>query len=139
MERIRTRWRSACVVASAAVAAVLAGCGDPPQPPPEEIRGVWRSDAPRYRDRYFEVRADAVLFGKGAYMPANHFFLVTTEAIDSPDANGKRWRLHYREDDGEVADLEILYEARPRERLRFANQSEWWMRGTRDVVGDGDA
>lgn len=46
--------------------AALAACSSrKTEPLPGDLIGVWTTDTPRYRDRYLELREDAIVFGTG--------------------------------------------------------------------------
>lgn len=109
------------------VVAVLASCASEPAPTPDEILGIWVTDAPRHQDRTFEIRDDAVIFGTGKFSAPRLYLLVGFEP--RPEITG--WQvctLLYREYDGSIAELDLQYQMRPKPRLRFSNRKEFWIR-----------
>jgi len=54
------------IVAATALLATLAGCqAQNENPVPDHLLGVWTTSAPRYADRYIEIRHDMIIFGTG--------------------------------------------------------------------------
>ena len=104
-------------------------CGEPKMPVPDEIRGHWRSDHVRYRDRTFEIRENAVLFGTGEFSAAALHRIVTVEPVQRRGATDEQgWRLVYSDHDGGTDAMELVYRAEPAPGLRFANREDWWRR-----------
>lgn len=70
------------------VLALSAGCGEPKiTEVPDELIGVWTTTAIDYRDRFLEIRKDAVLFDTGEGTPsANPVIEVTQEMADDRHA-----------------------------------------------------
>ena len=114
---------------------VFVGCAEELQPPHDDLLGVWKTDAPRYRGRFFEVRSDALVFGTGEFDPSRLLRLVGVIPSDSKATDGEGWILRYREDDGALIDLEVFVRPGPNARLRFANREEVWRR-TRGTSGE---
>jgi hypothetical protein len=48
-----------------AVACALAACRSRETTVPDGLIGVWTTEAPKYQDRFFDLRSDKVLFGTG--------------------------------------------------------------------------
>ena len=115
----------------AAVAALIfmAGCADEPQPTPSELIGIWRTAAPRHADRTLEVRADAVLFGRGKYSsPVRHSITSAIPGKSNGKSDIRSWVVMYRESDGSISEVELLYQDKPLPTLKFANRDEVWMK-----------
>jgi len=115
---------------------MLTGCALEPDPVPQEILGIWRTDAPRHRDRTFEIRDDAVIFGTGKFSAPRLHVLVRVEHRDDV-GDWQASMLFYREYDGSIAELELQYQTQPKLRLRFLHHAEFWYRS--DNQGSGDA
>jgi hypothetical protein len=127
--------RSICRVLGLLALAFLVGCGPEPTDLPPEILGDWTTDAPSYRNRHFEIRTNAIVFGTGEFSADLRHSLVGSET--KPGSDG--WTdcvLRYREPDGGVSDLGISYRTRPREELRFAHRKEVWTRRVNRKGGD---
>lgn len=102
-------------------------CGSGPTTPPAEILGRWVTDAPRHRDRIFEIRDDVVIFGTGKFSGPRLFTLIRVEP--RPDQAGwKVCRLFCREDDGTVGEIALRYKTEPKPMLRFSDRAEFWFR-----------
>lgn len=114
----------ALLLALAAVTG-LAGCGGE-TPVPEELLHVWRTDHPGYEDRYLDIRRHSVVFGTGGASSVGH----PIERVELEDAedDGFLCVLHYRTRDGGDAQLRLVYEPGPPQRLRFENRKETWVR-----------
>jgi hypothetical protein len=106
---------------------VLLACEPALEPPPAELVGTWRTAAPRYRDRVFEIREDAVVFGTGRFSGSRLHLLLGVER-DEPVDGWDVYRLHYREYDGAITPLEIHLWPGGSGTLRFANRAERWSR-----------
>ena len=114
-------------VALAALVALAAGCSDPPEPVPTELLGTWRSTHERYRDRTFEIREDAVLFGTGEHKaPAFHRIVTAEHLEESAGGATQKWRLVYRDKDSGTDSIELVYRDKPKRSVRFANRRDWW-------------
>jgi hypothetical protein len=122
-------------VLAAILMALLGSCESASTPPPVDILGVWMTDAPRHRDRSFEVREDAVVFGTGRFSAPQLYTLVRVEP--RPDSVGwKVCRLFYRERDGTVSEIDLEYTAQPKPTLRFFDRKEVWFRSPNQGVDD---
>jgi hypothetical protein len=62
-------WKATCCRAIVAIAVLgfLSGCNAAREPGvvPPDLIGVWKTDDPRYIDRYFELTADTITVGTG--------------------------------------------------------------------------
>lgn len=105
-----------------------------PGPVPPELVDVWRSDAPAYRDRIFEVREGWVVFGTGEHTRS----IFEIEGVDSEPGSGGRVHhtLHYWTQDGERLSVQLIYQPgdpgrsaskRP-DSLRIGHRDETWVR-----------
>lgn len=113
---------------------LICACEDPPSPPPEQILGGWVTDAPSHRDRTFEIRDDAVVFGTGKWSSSRLHILIGVEERPSVQ-NWDVYTIRYREYDGSIGALEVHYRSTPKNMLRFANRQEIW---TRSQTGKQD-
>jgi len=109
-------------------------CEEPLEKPSGEIVGAWRTDAPSHRDRTFEIREDALVFGTGRYAPRRLHILIGVERRP-PAAHWDVYRIRYREYDGTTGEIEIHHRSGARPELRFANRPEVW---TRRDKGESD-
>jgi len=104
---------------------LLVACAEAPSEPlPGDLFQVWRTQAPGYRDRYFELRDGWVVFGTGRYTSALHAIQkVTSDA----EAGSTRYTIEYRADDGETLPLEILYTPGNPATLHVGLQPDAWI------------
>jgi hypothetical protein len=111
--------------ASLILTVVLAACsaGESEILPPEALQ-VWRTDAPGYRDRSFELRDGWVVFGTGYYTHSIH-------AIDSVEVDAEtetvRLEVAYRADDGESVPLRLVFTPGDPPALRIGSRSDVWV------------
>ena len=108
----------------------MAACSaPPPEELPAELLTVWRTQAPGYEDRAFELRDGWVVFGTGRYSNDIHQIQsVHSESVPG----GIRYTIEYRAEDGETVPLEIFYSAGPPIRLRVGQQRDTWFPEERD-------
>ena len=117
-------WGTRVLGAVLACCFALSACEPKSESLPREMLGVWRSEEPRYKNRYFELRDDSVIFGTGVLQFDIHALdHVASEANADGD---RRYTIRYRTDDGETAAVEVLHHLGPEATLRFANHGEVW-------------
>lgn len=112
------------------------GCGEAElEPIPDEILGVWLTDAPSYQGRTFEIRKDMIQFGTGEYSaPAIHS-VIGVERMESSDGS-EIFAIHHRESDGTSSQTKVAYRpgnkpsmtAATQPTLVFVNRKEVWKR-----------
>ena len=120
--------RSVTVIGICALACFLALwlTRDRAGPPPAELQGVWRSPAPAYAERSFEVRLDSVIFGTGRYtMDMWPLDGVIAERLGPSEI---LYTLRYLGEDREPDEVRVHHTAGPPESLRFDNRKEVWLR-----------
>lgn len=85
---------------------------------PEDLIGVWKTAEKNYSDRYFELRADRVIFSTGGWG-------VTAHPIDRMEEyreDGKVYYIiYYPNEDGEEYEFSFYYEP-GQGVIRFKNQ-----------------
>ena len=116
------RW---CVPALAAV--LLLACGPKVEDGvPTELQGRWITSAPKYRDRYFEIQPDNLIWGLADWELEAH----PIEKVESQrqGSDKTRYWLHYTESAGYQTALEILLRPGKQPKFRFANRPEEWTR-----------
>ena len=100
---------------------VLTGCADERDPRlPPELLGRWTTRAPKYRDRYFELRADGIaVFGRGG-TKKERSSIVDVDLIR--DGDFLQYHITHLNEVGETYTFSLSYHpARPSE-LTFVNQ-----------------
>ncbi len=96
---------------------------------PEEVRGVWVTDEPRYADRAFQLDADMVIFDTGESLAVHPL-----QAIDTTrSAEGTLLELRYRSE-GLLYAFDLFYRTDTETTIRFKNQPEiTWRRTDRPL------
>lgn len=100
--------------------------GCQPAAPPPELIGVWRTDAPAYRDRPLEIQPGWVVFGTGGR--ASSSFARDGADYELRDDGSVLCTLFYRSADGSRTHLRLVFAEGPPESLRFENRPEVWLR-----------
>jgi hypothetical protein len=100
----------------------LAGCSSDPLP--RELIQVWRSPAPGYSDRYFEVSEASITFGTGAGTRKRHFI----ESVQSEQVgNTTELTIEYRMDGGETAPLILVHTPGNPPHLQIGARKDQWV------------
>ena len=124
---LRHRRRPALAAACALALLVAGACGPPTlDQVPAHLVGRWQTDAPRYAERWLEVRPDSLSFGMGRVALDVH----AIERIEiEPEADeGAAYRLHYTEVEGFSDVLVLHYRGTPAPSLRLGARDEKWTR-----------
>ena len=104
---------------------LLSACSErAPESLPPELIQVWRTSAPGYRDRYFELRDGWLMFGTSRYFSSMH---QIEKVVSDPTEDGTRYTIEYRADDGSSYTLEIVYLPGSPARLRVGQQRDSWV------------
>lgn len=103
---------------------LFAACGDGTEALPPELLGVWRTEAPRYRDGHFELRENWVVFGASRFEESTHR-IRSVRSSDAGDSTG--YRIEYALDDGETALLSLLYTPGRPPQLRVGRREAPWV------------
>jgi len=104
---------------------VIVGCGGgASEPLPDDLIQVWRNPAPGYKDRYFEIRKDWVLFGTSDFT----FKMHPIERVQS-ERVGKttEFTIEYRADDGEAVPVRLVYSPGSPPHLRIGIREDLWI------------
>lgn len=87
---------------------------------PEEMRGYWATEDPRYEDRGFQLDEDFVIFYTGDET-------LRAERLQSVDTTSQGddvlYELRYRSAGGQLYYFDFLYD-RPESTIRFKNQQD---------------
>jgi hypothetical protein len=112
-------------LAAVATALLLAACAEPPSEPlPQDLLQVWRTQAPGYRDRYFELREGWVVFGTGRYTIALYAIGKVTSDVED---GVTRYAIEYRATDGAILPLEVAYTPGNPASLQVGLQPDVWI------------
>ena len=110
------------IVAATALLATLAGCqAQKENPVPDHLLGVWTSSAPRYADRYIEIRNDMIIFGTGGDAFELH---VLAELKEAREGEAIAYTITHLNHFGQPYNLSFYYEPSGDGIIRFKNQRE---------------
>ena len=100
---------------------VLSGCEEPkPLEVPEELIGYWTTDAPKYADRFFELRADrTAVFGLGG---SNKDISAIVGIETVREGSVLIYHISHLSASGEVYVFSVSYHLERPGYLRFVNQ-----------------
>jgi hypothetical protein len=96
---------------------------------PSHLVGRWKTDAPRYAERWLEIRPDALAFGMGR-VPLDVHPIERIE-IEPEPGGGATFRLHYTEVEGFPDALVVHYRGTPVASLTLGAREERWTRAGR--------
>lgn len=113
-----------CARVAAAVLWLGCGVGAPSDPLPTDLLGVWRTRAPAYRDRSFELRPEWVVFGTSKYTTDLH---PIEHVRVTPAGSTTRVVIAYRTDDGAVLELPLEWTPGDPQRLRIGRRQDVWV------------
>ena len=110
------------IVTAMALLAILAACqAQKENPVPDHLLGVWTTSAPRYADRYIEIRNDIIIFGTGGETFELHALMDITETREGESIVYTITHLnHY----GQRYRLAFYYDPSTNGIIRFRNQRE---------------
>lgn len=103
----------------------IGGCGsNAPEPLPDDLIQVWRNPAAGYKDHYFEIREEWVLFGTSDF----GFKIHPIQSVHSKTV-GKATEItiEYQADDGEAVPVFLVYTPGSPPHLRIGARPELWV------------
>jgi uncharacterized lipoprotein NlpE involved in copper resistance len=110
------------IVTAMALIATLAGCqAQKESPVPDHLLGVWSTSAPRYADRYIEIRNDMIIFGTGGDAFELH---VLTDVNEVREREAIVYTITHLNHFGQPYNLSFYYEPSGDGIIRFKNQRE---------------
>ncbi len=110
------------IVAAMALIATLAGCQEQKESPvPDHLLGVWTTSAPRYADRYIEIRNDMIIFGTGGDAFELH---ALTDINEVREGEAIVYTITHLNHFGQAYTLSFYYEPTSDGIIRFKNQRE---------------
>lgn len=113
------------VVAPLLVACVTAcGIAGPPDTLPPQLLGIWRTDAPGYRDRSFELRPGWVLFGTGGHSVAMY---PVDDVHVTRAGNVTHVVVAYRTEDDALLEVALEWTPGNPDRLRIGRRHDVWV------------
>jgi hypothetical protein len=110
------------IFVAVAALAILFGCESQKETTvPDHLLGVWKTTHPKYADRYFEIRNDAIIFGHGG----ENFELHALADIDrSRDGESTLYTLTHLNHHGQRFSFAFYYDPTNDGVIRFKNQKE---------------
>jgi hypothetical protein len=90
---------------------------------PDQILGVWTTEAPRYADRFFELQKDKVIFGTGAGESDSNLVVAVEEVRQD---RKQLYNIEYLSSEGQTYTFSFYYQTSP-QTIALKNQSgiEW--------------
>jgi hypothetical protein len=114
------RNRSRCWIALSALVLVLASCAKKTyKEVPDELVGVWKTSAPKYDDRFFELKKNSITFGTGE--GASETFPVTKTEMQ-PEDGENLYQVYYVATEGDTQQWVFYFPAAGQGSLRLKNQ-----------------
>ncbi len=90
---------------------------------PEDLIGVWRTTAPAYADRFFEIKTDEVIFGTGE--EKFDTYPITKIKIEKDNKEqGTLYIICYKNIEGQEYKFSFYYDPANQGMIRFKNQQE---------------
>jgi hypothetical protein len=105
-----------------ALLATLSGCqSENGSTVPEHLLGVWTTPHPKYADRYFELRNDAIIFGHGG----ENFEVHALEDVDQTREEGSiLYTITHLNHHGQRFTFAFYYDPANNGAIRFKNQKD---------------
>jgi hypothetical protein len=105
----------------------LLSCSRAPAPAGQLI-GVWKTDDPKYADRFFEITRENIIFGTGGDSSSTHRIV---DLEQEQEDGAVLYAIHYLNEDGQEYKLALRY-IPSTGAVRFGNQRQFeWTRGSR--------
>jgi hypothetical protein len=104
---------------------------------PEELIGVWKTTAPPYADRFFEIKTDEVVFGTGEET-FDTYPITKIKTEKDPKEQRTLYTLYYRSIEGQEYQFSFYYDPENHGTIRFKNQKEmaWTKKEASDEKSD---
>ncbi len=99
---------------------------------PDDLIGIWKTTAPKYADRSFEIKKDAITFeiGGGNFEDYAIKYIKTEKARDE---RSTLYTIHYKDEAGEEYTFAFYFYPEEGGVIRFKNQKQIvWTKG-RDI------
>jgi len=110
------------IVAAMALFVTLAACqAQKENSVPDHLLGVWSTSAPRYADRYIEIRNDMIIFGTGGDAFELH---ALTDIKEAREGEAILYTITHLNHFGQSYTLSFYYEPSGDGIMRFKNQRE---------------
>jgi hypothetical protein len=98
---------------------------------PDDLIGVWKTSAPQYADRFFEIKKDEIIFGTGeGSLKSNAIINIETEKVRGEETS--LYTIQYKDQEGERYTFSFYYDPVKSGVIRFKNQTQIaWTRESR--------
>ncbi|MBW2039487.1 MAG: hypothetical protein JRI46_07830 [Deltaproteobacteria bacterium] len=90
---------------------------------PNDLIGMWKTSAPKYADRLFEFKKDAVIFGTGEGN-FDTYAITNIEIEKIREEKGILYTIYYENREGEEYKFSFYYYPENRGVIRFKNQKQ---------------
>ena len=90
---------------------------------PGDLIGVWKTTAPTYADRFFEIKTDEVIFGTGEGS-FDTYPISKIKSEKDPREQGTLCTLYYKNIEGQEYKFSFYYDPANPGTIRFKNQQE---------------
>jgi hypothetical protein len=95
---------------------------------PEDLIGVWRTMAPTYADRFFEIRRDEIIFGTGEEK-FDTYSITKIKIEKNREEQGTLYIICYKNIEGQEYKFFFYYDPANQGTIKFKNQKEMvWMK-----------
>ena len=106
-----------------ALLAAMVGCESGKEKTvPDDLLGVWKTSEPRYADRFFELRKDAIIFGTGG----DNADTYPVDSVEKThDEEGLLYHIYYLNLEGEQYTFSIYHDTTNHGVIRLKNQKHF--------------
>ncbi len=110
------------ILAALTLTSVFFGCqGAKLTSLPDGLLGVWKTSAPKYADRFFELKREAITFGTGEGASSAHDILSVEKV---PAGKQVLYTIRYATEGGKRSEFSFYYDPANGGTIRFKNQKE---------------
>ncbi len=104
---------------------------------PGDLIGVWKTTAPTYADRFFEIKTDEVIFGTGDGN-FDTYAITRIEIEKDREQKGTLYTIGYKNPTGQEYKFSFYYELTNQGVIRFKNQQEMiWTKEATPPLSNG--
>ncbi len=118
--------KSECILLALAIFVSFFGCQlKEPATLPDELLGVWKTSAPKYKDCFFQLTKDAITFANRDLDNIDVNSILKIEKIHKE--KGILYTIHYENREGQECKFFFYYDPSKGDAIRFKNQEgiEW--------------
>jgi hypothetical protein len=102
---------------------MLFACQSGRNTPVQDLLGVWRTTAPAYADRFFEIKTDEVIFGT-AEGKFDTYPITKIKIEQDPNEKGTLYVICYKNIEGQEYKFSFYYDPANQGTIRFKNQKQ---------------